>query len=643
MKGTVAAFPLLFPDELLVSALARFVDRMRVRSQKDARLIFFDSRRNVRVELTRDLNQLIATLLPGHGEDVDRWIDSHTAFPYYSAFVERTKADLAREDMRSPKGSSWVLTQGRNNGNAWLRFCPQCFREEEGTHGEPYWHRLHQIWGVHVCPTHLVFLQDSTVSRLRSHEGQLKSAKLNCQVGPIEKLSDHVGEHQVLLRLAIDVQWLLEHSKSRMEMTQIRNQLKELLGEHNCATPNSFSANRFADHFYRRFSSQEWRHIPESNSSKAILNWARRLISTRRYPDQAPLHYLLMLQAIGCTAERFFTSIEPRRPFGTGPWPCINRFCRSYRKQSITSYSSQWVYHGRPERGHFECPSCRYSYSASGKIWSDGRTSTFGEYRMLWPGGRWLSVLKRYWAESSLTISQVATRVGINRRSVQLIAIEHGLSNPRLGPEGPVNLVPTKRQTLPQSMNKWRGTAREWRRANPKAPLLAFRTHHVSACAWLTRHDRAWLHRLIPPVKGHYRKPLVTPQQEWRRREQDSQMALLIPKLLPVLKFKSGVPTRVTVASVQKALGVTLSDAMDRFPLTQCVLAKEVESNFDFAQRRIAWAIDRFREAPTPNAGVFLRWIGHNLALDPVVTPLAIEAFRTVGLAVPKTLRHALL
>lgn len=39
-----------------------------------------------------------------------------------------------------------------------------CLIEDTQKYGEPYWHRMHQIPGVLVCPTHGFVLLDSSIA-----------------------------------------------------------------------------------------------------------------------------------------------------------------------------------------------------------------------------------------------------------------------------------------------------------------------------------------------------------------------------------------------------------------------------------------------------------------------------------------------
>jgi len=94
---------------------------------------------------------------------VERFIDNHTLLPFYSPFCPRMRVEQVREDMGGNNpvgvhGRLGILAIPRPNQ---LRFCPLCAQEDKKQFGESYWHRLHQLPGVEVCPTHAVFLENS--------------------------------------------------------------------------------------------------------------------------------------------------------------------------------------------------------------------------------------------------------------------------------------------------------------------------------------------------------------------------------------------------------------------------------------------------------------------------------------------------
>ncbi len=52
-------------------------------------------------------------------------------------------------------------------------------------------------------------------------------------------------------------------------------------------------------------------------------NWLLRLVRTP-HGAQHPLHHLLLMHFLGQTAESFFDYPGEDRPFGVGPWLCLN-------------------------------------------------------------------------------------------------------------------------------------------------------------------------------------------------------------------------------------------------------------------------------------------------------------------------------
>lgn len=65
-----------------------------------------------------------------------------------------------------------------------LRYCPQCFDEDIATYGEPYWHRLHQIPGIAVCPRHGCWLADTEITLTGHRHNLLFPALPDCHLLP---------------------------------------------------------------------------------------------------------------------------------------------------------------------------------------------------------------------------------------------------------------------------------------------------------------------------------------------------------------------------------------------------------------------------------------------------------------------------
>ena len=65
-----------------------------------------------------------------------------------------------------------------------LRYCPECFDEDIAAYGEPYWHRLHQIPGIAVCPRHGCWLADTEITLTGHRHNLLFPALPDCHPLP---------------------------------------------------------------------------------------------------------------------------------------------------------------------------------------------------------------------------------------------------------------------------------------------------------------------------------------------------------------------------------------------------------------------------------------------------------------------------
>ena len=96
---------------------------------------------------------------------VEELINNHTLFPYYAAFIPPDRAEEIIDLMRIGNGDISYMKIGLISNsislNEHFRFCPECFKEDIETYGEPYWHRIHQITGVFICSKHKIPIYNS--------------------------------------------------------------------------------------------------------------------------------------------------------------------------------------------------------------------------------------------------------------------------------------------------------------------------------------------------------------------------------------------------------------------------------------------------------------------------------------------------
>lgn len=160
----IALFPSFYPDELVYSLLARYYQRSGY-----IRYIFA-AEDLLQAKTSRPDIEFVNLYTPAALQMITREmtmeqvIEKHTMFPYYGRFLplERKKKGLeALVSMDVNSKNLLAIPKRKSPCNRYLRYCPECVKQDRGNYGETYWHRIHQMTEVNICPIHKCFLIDS--------------------------------------------------------------------------------------------------------------------------------------------------------------------------------------------------------------------------------------------------------------------------------------------------------------------------------------------------------------------------------------------------------------------------------------------------------------------------------------------------
>ena len=161
----ITYFPTLYPDELLYSLFARYyVKTGYLAYTYAAQDLYVNKTTRPDIEfinmLSSDAKQLIVKNMT-----IDEVIKKHTMFPYYGRFLKKDRRCDALNSLISMdmKYSNHLCIPMNKNGYRHLRYCPMCALEDRERYGETYWHRMHQMIGVNICPVHHCKLLDSSI------------------------------------------------------------------------------------------------------------------------------------------------------------------------------------------------------------------------------------------------------------------------------------------------------------------------------------------------------------------------------------------------------------------------------------------------------------------------------------------------
>lgn len=197
---SIAYFPKLYPDELLYSFLARFYQHSAYPRYVFAVEDIYASK-NVRpsTEFISEMNEeFLGYLL--RKMPLEELIEKHTMFPYHCRFVPKERRIRAFEALKEMKGFSLLVMQQkqRDGERQFLRYCPECVKQDRVCYGEAYFHRIHQMKEIGICPIHKCFLNNSSVPKNSWDVTMLRSLEE-------DKLSTNaiVCEDEIMCELAL--------------------------------------------------------------------------------------------------------------------------------------------------------------------------------------------------------------------------------------------------------------------------------------------------------------------------------------------------------------------------------------------------------------------------------------------------------
>jgi hypothetical protein len=594
----IGYFPTPHPDEVLYSVCARYSDLMQFPNSGTAARRFFGRRGvSAAVDLPSGLDHLIRVLPQGHCYTVSSFIKNNTLEPFYAAFLPLDRLDAIQDDMRE-SGNNHIYTRLGINVRElkqpdYLRFCPLCIRADRKQFGETYWHRVHQILGIDVCPDHKVFLEMSGVQwQQRSNSGKVTSAEKAVTGLPHRALSLANSGNAILLKIARDAAWLLTRSEQPLGNKMIRQRYYNLLLERGYAYYNGRIRTTKLIKAFLEFYSPQFLTDIQCQIIGRDKCWLTRLVNPHKAVTvQPPLHHLLLITFLGVTAKSFFTSFHEFKPFGDGPWPCLNRATKHFGKPLIKEcHITDNIIKkktGRP-LGIFGCK-CGFIYNRVGPDNSGDDRLRIDSVQTY--GQAWENLLRKYWSNLDITVQVIADRLGVSHLTItrHAIRLKLPMNTPcsRVVSKNLIRRFKNYRRTRPETLQAYRS---EWitvRKENPGARRQQLIDAANFLYLWLRKNDSDWLEVNLPASCKIIQRGDRT---DWKA--QDHLLSTLIKKVADSIKERPGRPTRASLSEIIRNIGHRgwIENYRDKLPRTAKAIESSVESAEDFSIRRVKWS-----------------------------------------------------
>ncbi|MGG4507884.1 TnsD family transposase [Heyndrickxia sporothermodurans] len=587
-------FPVPYKDELLYSVLARYHVRSgNVSIKATQKDVYGTDSITAIMDLPSHIHRIMENLPVGHHYTPEYLIANHTLYPFYAAFLPPDHAAKVKESMIGDNGGSIYnrigLMASSIKLNQFFKFCPQCIEEEMNNLGELYWHRIHQIPGILVCPDHKTPLYDSQVPvrGYNKHDYRVAATE-TCKIITWESsYTDKTMEK--VINITEDIKFLLSNKMESKSLDWFKEQYLSRLKELGFANVNGRVRKKelqesFLDFYGHRLLEKMQSDINNNN------NWLNDMLR-RNYRTTHSLRHLLFIQFLGISVSDLFNKKIDYKPFGEKPWPCLNPVASHYLSPVVTDIELKYGADSKSPIGVFKCNYCDFTYLRTGPDQEEKDKYKITKIKEF--GSVWESKLKQL-TKQRLSLRETARQLEVDPATVKKYAKKLDLKTSwiKRSEEGDQSINSIKQDS---PVEKKEGYRREWLNLRKQYPLSSkteLRQLNNRVFTWLYRNDRDWLNRNSPKLKS-----IVNDNHrvDWEHRDEEiyNNVRLAVKDMLSV-----GKPIRITISSVGSRIGIRplLEKHLNKLPMTKGYLNDKTESIKDFQIRRLQWAVQELKE-----------------------------------------------
>jgi hypothetical protein len=592
----IGFFPDPYPDELLYSACARYAGRVKYRNKQSHISELLGNRGlSAVVDFPNRLDYFVSILPAGNLYTVEKIINKNTLLPFYEPFLPSDRAELIRQEMKDDYKDNHLRSRAAKTVKQvrmpeYLRFCPLCVEDDRNEYGETYWHRLHQLPCVMVCPEHFCFLENSSLEWKRGIGSHFYSAEDYIHRKKAKLLKQSDAAHQVLSKLAENAGWLLSQSHNSIGNDLIRKRyynrlLKKELAYYNGRIRNNKLFKAFQDFYSPALLETIGCRIESTHRS-----WIFRILEKSKTDIlHHPIRHLLMMNFLGFTAKEFFKTFVEFKPFVEGPFPCLSRASGHYGELRIQQCEifdnlTKGKRRGKPI-AVFACD-CGFIYQRVGPDESEDARSRYDSIREY--GSVWETRLREMWNDLSLSQEEIARRLRVSPLSVTNIARRLNLPMNKPGARVSNNNSYRKipRRTLSEARKfyreKWLKTLENYPEANRNELIKLANFEYL----WLMRNDSEWMEKHLPQV---LKVPRKKEHLNWKQIDDELSAAI---KLACDEIISYSPPKRVSITEIIRKVGYKkwIEKRELKLPRTTQTINERLESLEDYMIRKLKLA-----------------------------------------------------
>ena len=587
----VISIPTLYEDEIFYSFLSRYHEMSgNLRINNTLEDFFSNPYLKTNIYLPGYMDRLVKNFPINCQYTVEDIILKHTLYPFFTFFdsdefskkIFNLMINSDNNDIRNKSG-----TVNTKMNPIYFKFCDQCMKEDLKSHGETYWHRIHQTPGVFICPKHNTILCNSSV--------KINNANIIEYISPTEEncISNNKIEYSQDLKkklydLAKNIEFILKGNINKKSLHWYKNNYINALIIKGLASLNgSLRVEELISKFKQYYTEEFLNMIGCSIDENTYNNW---LLDIFRKPRKRyhPIKHLLIINFLGYSVEEIVNNEIKYKPFGDAGWPCLNKVCHKYMDKVIENVDINYYKKEDKLVGTFKCDHCGFVYTRRGPDVDKADIYIINKVKD-W-GYVWKSKLKELALDSNTTISEMEAILNTDKSTIYRNAKKLGIPiytrKDNKSNEREVDIKKDRRKSNKNYREIWSCLIKN----NPDKSKTELRDLDKSTYFWLYKNDKEWLDKASPKVK----KKIVSKYKivDWEKRDND--ILRLIEKSIKIDLNSDTKPEKISINSIARIINKPLLYyiSTDKMPKTKVYVKSLVDDSDSYIKKKIVWAIN---------------------------------------------------
>ncbi len=577
----VGFLPRFYSDELLYSFVARYhIYSLNQSPKYTSKDLFGHSMQLAVPDLPTNLKIMCSHLNTFVQTDVDRIINDHTFYNFYTNFIPLDKRNFVKKSMKSGEHkcaihmTTGVMASGIKE-KQYFYHCNECIEEDIKNHGETYWHLAHQLPGVYICLKHRTLLKKSSILFRSKERNVFCSAEEGSSLNPSLKINNQ--ETFEKLRAVAEQCIILATRQLNFDLKELQRRYKMLLMRKRLATKKGTFVNQkeLAKQF-QFFYGDETLNILQSKVCYEESSCWLKEITRKHRKSFHPIRHILFILFMGETLKTIGDVYEKGfNPFGKGPYLCLNKAANHYNDFTIPNVEISVCSKTKRIIGTFRCE-CGFHYTRNDRDTEDlykiTRVKQFGEL--------WINTVVDLIENKKMSYRSVAKQLNVDTKTIIKYA--------NINNDGKSESNSEIDEMLKKKKFEWNALIK----ANPEKSVTELRSIHPALYSFLYRNDNEWLKENAPK----------------KDRENDNQGKVdwTLRDILLKDEIKNAVntilsyepPVRITISSIGTEIGkrALLQKHLHKLPESCDTIHNCAEDIEMFQKRRIKYCIEKLKE-----------------------------------------------